>query len=452
MIEARFTFPKGFLWGTATSSHQVEGDNMNNDWWMWEQEPDRILQSHRSGKACDWWGGRWQEDFDRAVDTSQNAHRFSLEWSRIEPTPAVWDEAALEVYREMVTGAIERGLKPMVTLNHFTLPIWVSERGGWLAEEIPAWFERYVRKVVKTFADLKIDWITINEPNVLLFESYGSGRFPPGETNIRNWPKVVKHVLQAHAYAFHGIHEIQKEARVGIAHHFRGFRPRNLKNPFDRASAGLRDTHFNDLFPGAVSDGKVRLFHWRFSIPEAVRTQDFFGLNYYTSEASSFNPLRPRSLFEQGTIPDQFEKSPSGLIGNDPEGLFQALKWAHQYQLPIYITENGIEDADDILRPGYLVEHLHQLWRAVGFNWRIKGYFHWSLVDNFEWERGWTQRWGLWELDTATQTRKRRTSADLYGDVCRRNSLSSEMVNRYAPKSFSKLFPPRGPAELFDES
>ena len=452
MIEARYTFPDGFQWGTATSSHQVEGDNENNDWWMWEQEPDRILHGHRSGKACNWWGGLWQEDFDRAVETGQNAHRFSLEWSRIEPTPAVWDEAALEVYREMVAGAIERGLKPMVTLNHFSLPIWVSERGGWLAEEIPSWFERFVRKVVKTFVDFEINWITINEPNVLLFESYGSGRFPPGETNIRNWPKVIKHMLQAHAKAYHAIHEIQKEAQVGISHHFRGFLPRNPKNPFDRVSAGLRDTHFNDLFPRAATDGKVRLFHWRFSVPEAARTQDFIGLNYYTSEASTFNPLRPRTLFEEGAIPESFEKSPSGLIGNDPEGFFHALRWAHQYQLPIYVTENGIEDADDLLRPQYLVEHLHKLWKAVSFNWKIKGYFHWSLVDNFEWERGWTQRWGLWELDTANQARKKRTSADLYMEVCRRNSVSSEMVSRYAPNSFSKLYPPKGPAELFDGS
>jgi beta-glucosidase len=129
------------------------------------------------------------------------------------------------------------------------------------------------------------------------------------------------------------------------------------------------------------------------------------------------------------------------LIANQPQGLFDALNWGRKFNLPIIVTENGVEDADDHLRPRYLIEHLHQVWRGVNFNWPIKGYFHWSLVDNFEWERGWTQRFGLWELNTESQARVKRPSADLYAAICQENAISSEMVAEYAPKIIDKLFP-----------
>ncbi len=153
MIRAQYGFPTAFLWGTATSSHQVEGGNTSNDWHAWEQEPNRILHGHVSGEACGWWRGLWQEDFDRAAKTHQNAHRLSIEWSRVEPSQALWDDHALDHYRQMILGAIDRGLTPIVTLNHFTLPIWFSEQGGWLSESSPRWFERYVRRVVGALKD-----------------------------------------------------------------------------------------------------------------------------------------------------------------------------------------------------------------------------------------------------------------------------------------------------------
>ncbi len=133
--------------------------------------------------------------------------------------------------------------------------------------------------------------------------------------------------------------------------------------------------------------------------------------------------------------------SATNFIANQPLGMFEAVKWGLQFKTPMIITENGIEDPDDRLRPRYLVEHLHQVWRAVNFNYPVKGYFHWTLVDNFEWERGWTQRFGLWELDPETQARRKRPSADLYAEICRENGISSDVVARYTPEVFSKLFP-----------
>ena len=141
------------------------------------------------------------------------------------------------------------------------------------------------------------------------------------------------------------------------------------------------------------------------------------------------------------TYPPGAEVSASGFIANVPQGMFDALNWARHFHKPIFITENGIDDSEDHIRPGYLVEHLHQVWRAINFSWPIKGYYHWSLVDNFEWDRGWTQRFGLWGLDVDTQARFRRPSVDIYAAICQQNGISSDMVAKFTPKLVPKLFP-----------
>jgi beta-glucosidase len=185
----------------------------------------------------------------------------------------------------------------------------------------------------------------------------------------------------------------------------------------------------------------VRFLLHRQRIPQAKGTQDYIGLNYYTRDIVAFNLLKAKELFGRRFFRARAARSTNGFIANEPDGMFEALKWCLQYKLPILITENGIEDADDRLRPRYLAEHLRQVWRAVNFNWPVKGYFHWSLVDNFEWERGWTQRFGLWKVDEQTQARSKRPSADFYADICRENGISAEMVARYAPEAFAEMFP-----------
>ena len=197
----------------------------------------------------------------------------------------------------------------------------------------------------------------------------------------------------------------------------------------------------NEIFPNALVDGIVRIPFFNIHIPEAKGTQDFFGLNYYTRENIGFSRLRPKELFIRRSHNPQAQLSDTAMIANEPEGFFEAMKWSTKYKLPIIITENGVENADDSLRPTYLAQHIHQLWRAVNFNFPIKGYFHWTLVDNFEWERGWTQRFGLWELDIETQARRKRPSADFYSDICGKNGLSSDMVAKYAPAVLGILFP-----------
>ena len=440
MPQATYHFPKGFLWGTATASHQVEGNNTNNNWWKWEQE------GHTNGSsavAADWWGGRWREDFDRAAETGQNAHRLSVEWSRIQPTPDTWDEEAIEKYRTMLRGLKDRGITPMVTLHHFTDPLWVTERGAWETDAIVPLFEKYVRKVVDALKEYCTLWCTINEPNVYALSGYVQGVFPPGKKDLKQAMQVLAVMLKGHAAAYRAIHKLQPEARAGYALHYRPMVPRLSWSPLDMLMRNIRYSGVNSGFPTAISTGVMKTPLGNFNIPEAKGTQDYLGLNYYSVDTVWFDLAKAGEMFSNSGYPKNADMSVTGMIANIPEGIHDSIKWiVRTYpNLPIIITENGVEDFDDHLRPRYLAQHLHQVWRAVNFNWPVKGYFHWSLVDNFEWERGWTQRFGLWGLDLDTQKRIRRPSVDLYAEICKENGISSEMVQKYCPDVFERIFP-----------
>jgi beta-glucosidase len=438
MPEATFHFPKGFLWGTATAAHQVEGNNTNNNWYAWEQSGHTV---HKCGLACDWWGGRWKEDFDRAAEGGQNAHRLSVEWSRIQPAPDRWDEAALERYRAMLRGLHERGMTPLVTLHHFTDPLWLSERGGWETEAVVPLFEKFVRKTVEALQEYCTLWCTINEPNVYAVMGYAGGVFPPGKKNLKQAILVLANMARGHAAAYRAIHEIQPEARVGYAWHYRPMVPARRWSPLDRLVRNIQYNAMSETFPSALRSGVLRSPLGKVRIPEARGTQDYVGVNYYSQDTVAFDLRRPGELFGRRYYPPGSDVSEVGMNANIPQGMFTTLRWATRFNLPILITENGIEDAGDRIRPRYLAQHVHQVWRAVNFNWPVKGYFHWSLVDNFEWERGWTQRFGLWELDVDSQARRKRPSADLYAAICRENGLSSEMVRQYCPEVLDSLFP-----------
>lgn len=440
MPRGTYYFTKGFLWGTATSAHQVEGRHQNNTWSAWEQEDGRILAGVQAGLACDWWGGRWREDFDRAQAASQNAHRLSIEWSRIQPAPDRWDEDALDRYREMLIGLRDRRMTAMVTLHHFSEPLWVAEMGGWENEAIVDLFAAFVRKSVEALMPYCRLWVPINEPNVFAFSAYLDGVFPPGKKDAKLALLVMQHMIQAHAKAYQVIHELQPEARVGTTINYRGFIPAD-GSPLNRWAANAYHKLFNDAFPRALQDGVLDLIYKKVNISQAAGTQDFLGLNYFTSDHLRFNPLAINQFLTKRFFPENALLSESGDIAHHPSGMIQCVKWGHQFGVPMIITENGLDDGADDLRPRYLLEHLHALWQVMNHNYPVEGYFHWTLVDNFEWERGWTQHFGLWSLDQETQARVRRPSADLYAEICRSNGISAEMVEKFAPQAMMTLFP-----------
>jgi beta-glucosidase len=285
--------------------------------------------------------------------------------------------------------------------------------------------------------------VTINEPNVYALSGYVIGAFPPGKKDLKLSMRVLGNMIRAHAAAYRAIHELQPEARVGYALHYRPMVPRLKWSPLDRLMRNIRYNGINMAFPSAISTGVMKSPVGNQNIPEAKGTQDYLGLNYYSVDTVWFDITKPGELFSNSGYPKDGDMSDTNFLANIPEGIFQSIKWIERTypNLPIIITENGVEDSDDHLRPRYLAQHLHQVWRAVNFNWQVKGYFHWSLVDNFEWERGWTQRFGLWGLDIDTQKRIRRPSVDLYAEICKENGISSEMVQKYCPEVFEKIFP-----------
>jgi beta-glucosidase len=440
MPQATYHFPAGFVWGSATSSYQVEGGNENSDWSDWENQSGRVENEGHCGLACDWWNGRWREDLDRAAETGQKSHRLSLEWSRIQPAPERWDEDALDRYRQILRGMHERGMQPMVTLHHFTLPRWFAEQGGWENEDAPRLFAAFARRVVTALKEYTSCWVTINEPNVIIYRGYMEGAFPPGKNDPGAAYHALLNLIRSHAAAYQVIHELQPEAQVGVAHQYHGFLAARPWSPLDAALTALNHIAFNDSFPRALFDGRVRFLHKRTWLAAAAGTQDFFGLNYYVCEEVSFR-FAPKDLFQARTYPPEAEPSRTGFNASYPPGMTLALEWANRYRLPIIITENGIEDSQDHLRRRFLLSHLHQVWHALNRNMPIRGYYHWSLVDNFEWERGWTLQFGLWELNAQSQSRQPRPSADLYAAICKENAISYAMVEKHAPTMLPDLFP-----------
>lgn len=446
MASATMYFPPDFLWGTATSSHQVEGNNWNNDWWEWEHSEGHIKDNTNSGLACNWWDNA-EADLDRAADMGNNAHRISIEWSRIEPEPSVFDQGALDRYREILQAMIERDIEPMVTLHHFSNPMWLREKGDFDSDLIIDFFRRYTAKVVATLGDLIPKWITINEPMVYLVLRYLENDFP--EPVERGWTaglRAQRHMLRAHAAAYHTIKESFPNSQVGIAKQYRPIHPWPPGNSLDRWWARRVSHFYNDIWMSSLKTGRLSWPLGRGIIRNLANTFDFIGINYYSRALVRFPP-RPGRLYEKEAPPGSVTTA-DGYFEIYPNGLFEAIKAYLQYKKPIIITENGLPDATDNQRPSYLLTHLREAWRAINFNFPVMGYYHWSLVDNFEWERGWTQRFGLIALDPATQERVWRPSAHLYREICHSNSISSQMTERYAPELMDILFPGERPEEI----
>lgn len=440
MPNATYHFPPDFQWGVATASHQVEGHNTNNQWWAWEHGPGHIAEGHTSEKACNWWENA-EADFDRAAAMNLTTLRLSIEWSRVEVAPGHIDTAALDRYRDMLRALLDRGLTPMVTLHHFSNPLWLAEKGGWTNPDVVPYFTRYVNQVVNALGDYATRWCTINEPNVYASLGYVTGEFPPGVRDLRTASTVLKHMLQAHARAYRHIHERQPDAEVGLAHNLRFFDPANPNNLRDRAAAALHDLWFNRTTPAAVWKGWW-LPPLGFGPAFAQRhTLDWLGLNYYTRDLVAFDREGNIAGLARTEHSPEAEPLEGGYGELYPEGLARALKRLARLGIPIHITENGIPDRDDDQRPRALLLHLHQLWQAIQENIPVKSYYHWTLVDNFEWAEGWTLRFGLIELDPETQVRTARPSADLYAAIARGNAITPELIDAYAPELRSELLP-----------
>jgi beta-glucosidase len=439
------TFPDGFLWGVATSAHQCEGGNTNNQWYAWERA-GHIKTGESCGRACDWWVNA-ERDFDAAARMGLNALCLSLEWSRIEPSPGQWDDRALARYRQMLAALRARGIEPVVTLHHFTHPLWFEERGAFLAPGAIPLFARYTAKVVEELGGLCDFWCTFNEPNVYAIRGYQLGGWPPGRAgDLRGAARVLANMARAHAAAYHQIHHLQPTARAGWAQHYNLFDPAHSWSPLDRLVAGVQDSGFNEAFSQAVLRGRLSFpFNLLSGDLKDVRgTCDYVGIHCYARDLVAFDLRCPAEVFgRRFPAPG----SPQGDVGAEPvygemypQGILRVAQRVRAFGKPIYVLENGVADASDRLRPWVIARALQAVHDALDQGIDMRGYFHWSLVDNFEWDNGWSMRFGLIALDERTQARAPRPSAAFYSEIARANALTAEMVKQHAPSALDQVF------------
>lgn len=375
-------FPDKFLWGSATSAYQVEGGIENSDW-------------SGAGKACDHYA-RFQEDFDLLQKLNQNSHRFSIEWSRIEPEQGIFSEKEIEHYKKVLEGLKSRGIKAMVTLHHFTLPSWLSKVRGFSNKKSVFYFTRFSEKLFSEYQDLVDYWVTINEPLVFSSKGYIEGAWPPKKKNIFLFFEALTNQIQSHQIVYKNFHKKKNDVQVGIAKNNIYFEPLNKNFNLDQVSAFFAKKFWNEYFLNHIQD-----------------QSDFIGLNYYFHNRIQF-PWKIKN--ENKVVSD---------IGWEvyPEGIYRVLKDLKKYNLPVYITENGIADKKDGLREDFIKDHLYWIQRAIKDKIDVRGYFHWSLIDNFEWEKGFGPKFGLIEVDEKTFERRIRQSAFSYAKICKDNSL-----------------------------
>ncbi len=422
-----------FLWGVATSAHQIEGNNVHNDWWAWESQGN-IEGGARSGPATDHWN-RSAEDLKLAAELGINTYRFSVEWSRIEPQEGQWDSAAIEWYRNLLLECEKKNLIPMLTLHHFTSPQWFAAKGGFVSDKAVFYFSRFVEKVVVELGAHVPFWCTINEPMVLIAGTYLGKFMPPATFSPHLASKACAQLFRCHVEAYRKIHTKipprkgpwkDLPLQVGFAHNMLDFMPDRKWHPIEEILSRVFRRFYNDSWLDAVV-GKKQRFGVLGLIPkpeivrEALgkRTVDFIGVNYYTKAYVRWRP-RDANTDTSPHVPLGLafarRKEPSSDLdwAIHPRGLYRVLKRAQKCEVPIYITENGIADRTDRLRPDYIRTHLEQVERARAKGMDIRGYYYWSLLDNFEWIKGFGPRFGLYTVNYETFERTKTRSAEIY--------------------------------------
>jgi beta-glucosidase len=402
------TFPKNFYWGAATASYQVEGGIDNCDW----AEAARAGKVPTAGRVADHYN-LYEQDFDIAKELGHNAHRFSLEWARIEPKEGVFDEEELEHYRNVLLALKKRGIEPFVTLWHFTLPQWLADKGGFDTNQIPELFARYAGKVVSSFGDLATYYSTINEPNVYATHGYLYGAWPPFKqlkigwcrlgkedgtsektgavaqfSNLFTYRRVEKNLVDAHIAAYKTIKKNNSNAQVSVVKHVHFFDSDG--RVFNRMKAAIASYFQTDKY-----------------ISRVQKHSDVIGLNYYRSTRFGETRNYLRSDMDWKVL---------------PSGIYGALLQLKKFNKPVFIAEAGIADENDSLRAQYITVQIQAVAEALAAGVDVRGHMYWSLMDNYEWALGTTRRFGLVEIDYCTLERTIRPSAWVYKDLIEKYS------------------------------
>jgi beta-glucosidase len=381
-------WPDHFIWGTATSAHQVEGANYNSDWWVWEHEPSSPCREP-SGDACDHYH-RYREDIELLARLGFNAYRFSIEWARIEPEPGEFSRAQLEHYRRMLGCCRDNGLLPVVTFHHFTSPRWIAGTGGWTEPATAERFARFSERAMSHLGDLMGIACTINEPNIVAEHGYEAGVFAPGRKEPAARDAANDVFVSAHRLAYEAIKATAPDVPVGL-------------------TLAMRDYQ-------AVDGGEAMLESLRARAEdlflEAARGDDYVGVQTYS-----------RELIGPGGRVEPAEGAEVTLMGYEfyPQALGATIRRATEVTngVPVVVTENGIGTADDDRRIAYVSQALKEVRGCLDDGIDVRGYFYWSALDNFEWALGYEPTFGLIAVDRETHERSPKPSAVWIGDLAR---------------------------------
>ena len=436
-------FPDGFLWGAATSAYQVEGSPLADgagvsNWHRFSHTPGNTEGGETGDVACDHYR-RWPDDVRLMAELGLKAYRFSISWSRVLPegTGRV-NPAGLDFYSRLVDALLEAGITPMATLYHWDLPAALDDRGGWVNRDAAEWFAEYAATAFRALDDRVPLWATLNEPWVVMHEGYLAGRHAPGHRNLYEAPRVTHNLLRAHGAAVRA-YRAEGRGRIGLVVNLEPKYPAT-DAPADRAAAARAEAYMNrhyldPVFLGRYPEELREVFgdawpdfpaeDWAL-IREPV---DWLGINYYTRSVVRDDPGAPPVRAARVRQPRHAHTEMDWEVY--PQALEDVLVWARDRcgGVPLYVTENGAafydppvaegDTLEDPLRVAYFREHLRAVRRAMERGVDVRGYFAWSLLDNFEWSAGYSRRFGIVHVDLETQRRTPKRSARFLGEVIR---------------------------------
>ena len=419
---ASFSLKDGMELGTASAATQIEGGTLDHSWMHWARL-GRVKDGTSPARADDHYS-RWQEDDQRMADMGMRIARIGVEWARIEPTEGTFDQAAIDHYVEEVRWLNEHGIKPLVTLHHFTNPMWFERMGAFEKRANLPYFLRFVTRVVQALGAEVTEYLTINEPNVYAALGYLFGVWPPGEKRFFKAMRVMAVLTAAHAQAYQLIHALQRgmgirDTRVSFANSVHIFAPQNPNKFADRFGAYFARRCLHESLSVAMMTG---VFRW--PVRNLAGTPkgnycDFIALNYYTRTTME----GMRSAERKGV--------PVNDLGWEiyPQGIVEAARMLYRIRaLPIYVTENGTCDNRDLFRSRYLFDHLQALSQS---NLPFKRYYHWCFLDNFEWAEGESARFGLVHVDYETQKRTVKQSGKFFAEILRQGGVTETMYETY---------------------
>jgi beta-glucosidase len=420
----RLEFPAGFLWGAATAAHQVEGNNRNSDWWAWEHRPGSPV-AEPSGIAIDQYH-RYPEDIAMLAELGIPVYRFSAEWARIEPAEGNFDQAAIDHYRAIVETVRSNGMIPMVTLNHFTLPVWLAARGGWLSQDAPTLLATYCARMVAEFGDL-VDWYcTVNEPGIVAFGGYlGALDFPPGTTALDTWNTAIEGLRRGLIESRRAVKETRPEAQVGATHAMVEFECNEAGRPIMEFLRSQMEDRFLEVCEQDDFIGVQTYTRQRVGPPPVVGPLAKALVAFAPARRVVLPPM-VRRLTRLGKHPGATARTTDMGYEYRPEAVAATVRRAHEL-LPdrdIIVTEHGIATSDDAERIDFITEGLTALHGAIEDGVPVRGYLHWSAFDNFEWALGYRMRFGLIAVDRTTQARTPKPAASFLGEIARDNAIT----------------------------